>query len=113
MSTPRAAADFPARQPHERHDAPVVNGVVQIGPVKRAKAKPNTTPVPQRSGASWATSYAAAMCDCRTRACAAGLQGEFIRAMGGVDYDEARDGAVYDEAIKRAVSCYGALPEGS
>jgi hypothetical protein len=107
-------ARFPGRGERERHDAPVAGGVVRIGPRVGGKGAPAAAPaVNRQSAAVWVSSYAVAMCDCRTRACAADLQGRFIHAMGGVEYDEARDSVTYHDAVKKAVDCYFALPEGT
>jgi hypothetical protein len=110
---PAVAAQHPPRVEIEHQAAPVVNGLLQIGPVKHG---PATRPAPTSgavTAASWATSYSAAMCDCRTRACAVELQGHFIRNMGGVQFDQDRDGAAYQDAMSHALDCYFALPEGT
>jgi hypothetical protein len=108
-----AVALMPAREAHEQRSAPVVNGVVQIGPRALGPGAASPPAADHQSGGAWATSYAVAMCDCRTRACAADLQGRFIHAMGGIEYDAERDLATYEAAMKRAVDCYVALPEDS
>jgi hypothetical protein len=108
-------AGFPARNENRDHrDAPVVNGVVRIGPPQIWKgATPPPPPPPTataQTNTSWATSYAVAMCECRTRACAADLQGRFIHQMGAAEFDESRDGESTREALHKAVTCYAALP---
>jgi hypothetical protein len=108
-----AAARAGRDEAREHRTAPVVNGVVQIGPKLGGK---NAAPPPatlRQAATSWATSYAVAMCSCHTRSCAADLQGGFVRSIGGIDYDSARDGEAYQTAIKRAVDCYLAMPEGT
>jgi hypothetical protein len=42
-----------------------------------------------------------------------GLQGAFIRRLGGVEYAAERDGDAYTEMARQAVRCYAALPEDS
>ena len=111
-------AGFPARDEKREHrDAPVIDGVVHIGPPQiwagAPPPPPPPAPAPVVSNASWATSYAVAMCECRTRACAADLQGRFIHQMGAAEYDESRDGEATREALHKAVTCYMALPADS
>jgi hypothetical protein len=110
---PAVLAQPPARVEIEHRSAPVINGLLQMGPVKHG---PAARPAPTSgavTAASWATSYGAAMCDCRTRACAVDLQGRFIRSMGGVQFDQERDATAYQEAMSHALDCYFALPEGT
>jgi hypothetical protein len=108
------APRWPARAEVEHRQAEVVNGVLQLGPVRHAL--PQQPPPPReiaKSAVTWANDYSIAMCECRTRACASGLQGRFIRSMAGVAYDEQRDAAGYRQAMDRALQCYFSLPEGS
>jgi hypothetical protein len=75
----------------------------------RGGQKPPPPPTHQ-TAATWATSYAAAMCACVTRQCTRDLQGHFIHELGGVEYDEGRDGTTYTLAVNKASDCYNALP---
>jgi hypothetical protein len=91
----------------------VIDGVVHIGPpqIWKGAAPPLPAPAPAaQTNTSWALSYAVAMCECRTRACAADLQGRFIKEMGAAEYDESRDGEATRAALHKAVTCYAALP---
>jgi hypothetical protein len=107
------AADPKRNENREHRDAPVIDGVVHIGPPQiwaGAVEPPPPPPATAQTNTAWALSYAAAMCECHTRACAAELQGRFIKEMGAAEFDESRDGQASREAMQKAVSCYTALP---
>ena len=108
---PPARAAWPARPEGEHRSADVVDGVLQIGPIRRGPPPQPRPPEPAKTAATWATDYSVAMCECQSRACAKDLQGRFIRALGAVEYDEQRDAVAYREAVNQAIECYLRLPE--
>jgi hypothetical protein len=60
----------------------------------------------------WIDNYRDAMCGCSTRSCARDLQAGFLQQLGGMVYDDERDGPSFSEASRAALRCYAALPEG-
>ena len=69
-------------------------------------------PSPEPSSA-WASDYRDAICACHTRSCVRDLQGAFIRRIGAMVHGDETDDERYSAAMRAAITCYSALPEGS